>query len=91
MMGKEPLPHRVPMPMGYSAPCIALGDKGDFPQLLCPLPRSGLTLQAGVPEALGSPGPEMGASGEAHSRSLHKDLYLGCHCYLSGLILLVPC
>lgn len=90
-MGKEPLPHGVPVPMGYSAPCIALGDKGAFPQLLCPLSGSGLTLQAGVPEALGSPGPELGAPGEAHSRPLHKDLYLGRHCCLSGLILSVPC
>lgn len=58
------------------------GDKEGFPQHLCPLLRSGLTLQVGVPEAPGS---------HRQERPLHKDWYLGPHGCLSGLLLrLVP-
>lgn len=56
------------------------GDKEGFPQHLCPLPRSGLTLQVGVPEPSGS---------HRQERPLHKDWYLGPHGCLSGLLLLV--
>lgn len=66
-MGKEPLPQGVPVPMRYSAPCLALGDKGGFLQPLHPLPRSGLTLQTGVPAGDGHPG---GSTLEAPAQGL---------------------